>query len=79
MVDRAEQFLIDLGARQVRVRVHGAVARIEVLPEQFDLVVRNRERIVAEFRAAGFSYVALDLRGYRAGSMNETLDKSASR
>lgn len=79
MVDRAEQLLIDLGARQVRVRIHGTMARIEVLPEQFDLVVRNRERVVAECRAAGFSYVTLDLQGYRTGSMNETLGKSSSR
>ena len=74
MVGRAEQLLIDLGVRQARVRIHGNLARIEVLPEQFGLVMNNRERITAEFRAAGFAYVTLDLQGYRTGSMNETLE-----
>ena len=49
------------------------MARIEVAPERFDDVVRNRERIVEGFKGFGFTYVALDLQGYRTGSMNETL------
>lgn len=73
MVDRAEQLLLDLGLSQMRVRVHGGVARIEALPEQFPLVMQNRERLAAEFKKIGFSYAALDLQGYRTGSMNETL------
>jgi uncharacterized protein len=72
-VDRAEQFLLDLGLKQFRVRVHGNLARIEVLPEQLDLVVQNREKVAAECKAAGFAYVTLDLQGFRSGSMNETL------
>ena len=74
MVGRAEQLLLDLGVKQARVRIHGNLARIEVLPEQFGLVMNNRERITAECRAAGFAYVTLDLQGYRTGSMNETLE-----
>lgn len=78
MVDAAEQFLLDLGLTQVRVRVHGAqapVARIEVLPQEFDLLACAgvREQVDARLRALGFGYVALDLRGYRSGSMNAAL------
>ena len=77
MVDRAEQLLLDLGFRQVRVRIHGenAIARIEILPEEFErlFVSGHRERIVSTFRSIGFKYITLDLTGYRTGSMNETL------
>ncbi|RKJ81316.1 MULTISPECIES: ATP-dependent sacrificial sulfur transferase LarE [unclassified Pyramidobacter] len=73
MVERAEQLLLDLGLSQMRVRVHGDVARIEALPEQFPLIMQNRARLAAEFKKIGFSYAALDLQGYRTGSMNETL------
>lgn len=73
MVERAEQLLLELGLTQMRVRVHGDVARIEALPEQFALVMQNRERLAAEFKKIGFGYAALDLQGYRTGSMNETL------
>lgn len=73
MVDRAEQLLLDLGFHQERVRIHGMMARIEVLPDEFEKVLENRERIVREFKAAGFTYVTMDLQGYRMGSMNETL------
>lgn len=75
MVDRAEQLLLDMGLHQVRVRMHGSMARIEVMPEELSVLVReeNRSRIVSEFEKFGFSYVTLDLKGYRTGSMNETL------
>lgn len=113
MVEQAENFLLDMGFLQERVRVHGGgcqnvaavngsleagkqaadvndgpevrknipdvnsglVARIEVLPEQLQLVIENREKIAAEFKSIGFSYVSLDLQGYRTGSMNETLGR----
>ncbi len=75
MVDKAEQLLLDLGLKQVRVRIHGTVARIETMPEQFGLIMQNRERVAAEFKKYGFAYTALDLQGYRTGSMNETLEK----
>ncbi|MFS8501911.1 MAG: hypothetical protein FWJ59_08960, partial [Caldicoprobacter sp.] len=65
--------LIDLGFKQVRVRYHGNVARIEVNEDQFDkfLEKKTRETIYSRFREIGFLYVALDLKGYRTGSMNE--------
>ena len=76
MVDKAEQLLLDLGFHQVRVRIHGNIARIEVEPEEFEKVLQNRTEIVKKFRQYGFQYVSLDLLGYRMGSMNESLDKN---
>ena len=75
MVDKAEQLLLDLGFHQVRVRIHGMIARIEVMPDEFEKLIRkeNRERVVKEFKTYGFTYVTMDLSGYRTGSMNETL------
>lgn len=75
MVDRAEQLLIDLGFHQLRVRIHGNLARIELLPDQFDkfMAGETRSRVVEAFKEIGFAYVTLDLQGYRTGSMNETL------
>ena len=75
MVDKAEQLLIDSGFSQVRVRIHGKIARIEILPEEFSKIMEPeiREKIYTAFTNFGFSYTTLDLRGYRTGSMNETL------
>ena len=73
MVDKAEQLLLDLGFHQVRVRIHGMMARIEVEPGEFSKVLENREKITKEFKTYGFTYVTMDLTGYRTGSMNETL------
>ena len=74
-VDRAEQELLDLGFHQVRVRIHGdSLARIEVLPAEFPQLLDNAQRLVRDFKALGFSYVTMDLAGYRTGSMNETLE-----
>ena len=75
MVDKAEQLLWELGFKQFRVRVHGSLARVELLPEQLELAVAEpmRSTIYKGLKAAGFAYVALDLQGYRTGSMNETL------
>jgi len=76
MVDKAEQLLLDLGFHQLRVRIHGDIARIEIDPKEFDAFMRKeiREEVYNKFREYGFSYVALDIRGYRTGSMNETID-----
>jgi uncharacterized protein len=75
MVDHAEQYLLDLGFRQVRVRHHGDIARIEVSADErakfFDL--KTMDNISDRFKEIGFIYVSLDLKGYRTGSMNETL------
>lgn len=77
MVDRAEQLLLDLDFHQVRVRIHGKMARIEVLTEEFDRLIQKeiREKIVIEFKKYGFTYIAMDLTGYRTGSMNETMNE----
>lgn len=75
MVDRAEQRLLDMGFRQVRVRVHDTLARIEIEPSEFPKLLEGN--IAAELdrylRELGFAYVSLDLGGYRTGSMNRTL------
>lgn len=78
MVDRAEQLLLDMDFHQVRVRIHGRMARIEIEPEEFEKLLQeeNRNKIVEEFKKYGFSYITMDLMGYRTGSMNETLDFS---
>ena len=75
MVDQAEQLLLDLGFHQVRVRIHGTIARIELLPQEFEKLLSEdvRKTVCRRFKALGFSYVTLDLLGYRTGSMNETL------
>jgi uncharacterized protein len=72
-VGAAEAFLRTLGLRQLRVRHHGDVARIEVEPEHLAEVVGQRDRIVRRFKNLGYKYVTLDLAGFRSGSMNEVL------
>ena len=75
MVDRAEQLLLDLGFHQVRIRIHGTIARIELLPEEFPKILADdvRKNVYLQLKSFGFTYVTLDLLGYRTGSMNETL------
>lgn len=74
-VDKAEQFLIDLGFKQVRVRYHGDIARIEVYEEEIEKLIKQEMRriIYSKFKEIGFTYTALDLKGYRTGSMNEAI------
>jgi uncharacterized protein len=81
MVDEAEAYLHSLSFRQCRVRHHGPISRIEVeLPDMDRFRDRAlREGINAKLRQLGFSYVTLDLEGFRSGSMNETLPASVSR
>jgi uncharacterized protein len=73
MAETAEDHLKSLGLKQVRVRVHGGVARIEVPEDEMEKVLLSRERIAKELKNVGFKYVALDLQGFRSGSMNEVL------
>ena len=75
MVEQGEQLLFSLGFHQFRVRIHGTLARIELLPEEMDrlLTPKLRAEIAEKFRGFGFSYVTIDLQGYRTGSMNEGL------
>ena len=74
-IEAAEDVLRGLGLRQFRVRHHGDVARVEVDPRDFEELVRSplRETLVERIKAAGYLYVALDLQGYRTGSLNEGL------
>lgn len=73
MVDAAEQFLLEKNFKQFRVRIHGEIARIEILPAEFEKLLKLREEIISTLKSYGFKYVTLDLQGYRTGSMNETL------
>ena len=77
-VGRAEAALRRLGYRQCRVRYHGPVARIEVPPDEFGRLFEGeaRRQVVSELKRLGFSYVTLDLQGYRSGSMNEVLGRT---
>lgn len=83
MVEKAENILLECGFKQLRVRLHGGdhdndiIARIELLPDDFDRFLDKslREKIYADFKALGFSYTTLDLKGYRTGSMNENIAK----
>ncbi len=76
MVDAAEQFLLDLGFHQVRVRIHGMIARIEITASEFEKLFKEGccEAINQKLKGIGFTYVTLDLGGYRMGSMNDTLE-----
>ncbi|MCR5157253.1 MAG: ATP-dependent sacrificial sulfur transferase LarE [Butyrivibrio sp.] len=81
-VEKAENLLLELDFKQFRVRLHGeddrnAVARIELLPEDFERLMdlQLREKIYQSFKDFGFAYTALDLKGYRTGSLNETISK----
>ncbi|HEY7094984.1 MAG TPA: ATP-dependent sacrificial sulfur transferase LarE [Ktedonobacterales bacterium] len=78
-VGRAERALRTLGFRQARVRHHDDVARIEIDPAEFGRLLDDalRETIIRDVRAAGYTYVALDLQGYRSGSLNEALLRRA--
>jgi uncharacterized protein len=75
MVERSEEFLKKAGFRQVRVRHHGQIARVELPKVDLERALENdlRESIVGELKNIGFSYVTLDMEGYRTGSMNEIL------
>jgi uncharacterized protein len=73
-VAAAESFLRSLGYRGFRVRHHGDVARLEFPAEQLVGVLERRDEITAGVKAAGYQFVALDLDGYRLGSMNEVLN-----
>lgn len=75
MVERAEQQLYALGFSQVRVRVHGELARIEIGSEELERMMDKalRTAVSEALHACGFSYVVLDLEGYRSGSLNETI------
>lgn len=80
MVDAAEQFLLDAGFHQVRVRIHGDIARIEIGAEEFPKMLEGdfHAQVNERLKQIGFAYVTLDMGGYRMGSMNDKIVKSKS-
>jgi len=77
MVGEAEDYLYKLGLKQIRVRHHDSIARIEVSPEDIERLtsINLRKKIVKKLKEIGYRYITLDLQGYRTGSMNEVLKK----
>jgi len=77
MVDKAEQYLMDIGFKQIRVRHHGDIARIEVGTEERRKFFKDEilDKVYSKFKEIGFMYTALDLKGYRTGSLNEVIIK----
>jgi uncharacterized protein len=76
-IEKAENVLREFGFRQIRVRAHGELARIEIAPDELPRALQAEiaEAIAARVRNAGFTYVTLDLDGYRQGSLNVALKK----
>jgi uncharacterized protein len=71
MIEQAEDFIHDMGFSQFRVRLHSKIARIELVADEFEKAMSIREKIVEVLKSYGFSYITLDLKGYRSGSMDE--------
>lgn len=69
-VEKAEDFFLAVGFRQIRVRVHGNLSRVEVLPSEMEKALLMRFEITDKLKALGFDYVTLDLNGFQSGSMN---------
>ena len=76
-VNKAETFIKKFGIRELRVRNHSDLARIEIHPEDFPRLMDNhaRQEIVEYLKSLGFRYIAIDLQGFRSGSSNEHLSK----
>jgi uncharacterized protein len=71
MIEDAEDIFFDLGFENFRVRVHGDIARIEVLPGDFEKILKTRNFIIEQFKNIGFGYICLDIEGFRSGSLDE--------
>jgi uncharacterized protein len=80
-VAQAEEYLRKLGFTQVRVRHHGQIARIEIEPPEFPKITEKkvREAVIKNFKKFGYIYIALDLAGFRSGSMNEPLNLASGK
>ena len=78
-VEKAEDFLYDLGLRVLRVRHHGDIARIEIPQEELAALLKKRKKISDKFHRLGFLYVALDLDGFKSGSLNAVLESQTPR
>jgi uncharacterized protein len=77
-VEAAEAYLYEQGFRQVRVRHYGDTARIEVFPDEIGLLLADREQVARRLKSLGFTYVTVDMEGYRSGSMDEALPGEAN-
>jgi len=78
MIEGSEDCIREFGVKQVRVRHYGDTARIEVNPDDMEILIKkaNREKIVSRLNQIGYTYVSLDLKGYRTGSMDEKEESS---
>jgi len=74
-VEKAEDYLFELGVKTCRVRYHGDLARIEVLPEDFGLIIEHRKEISDYLRSLGFRFISLDIEGFRSGSLSTPTNK----
>jgi len=77
-IGEAERYLRSLGIRQVRVRTHGDIARIEVEPPDMERIVARAAEVSERLKSLGYLYVSLDLTGYRSGSMNRSLQTGSN-
>ena len=75
-VEQAEAAVRQLGFHELRVRHHDQVARVEIPPADFQTAIEQSQAIVEAIKATGYNYVALDLAGFRSGSMNDVLADS---
>jgi len=75
-IDEAENYLFKLGFTNIRVRYHNKVARIETEPFELQKVIELRSKIAKFFKKLGFVYTAVDLEGYRSGSLNSLIDRN---
>ncbi len=73
IIEKGEEILREMGFSRFRFRIHGDIARIELMPEGFDLALASRDEIVAAVKRLGLSYATLDLAGFRSGSMDEVV------
>ena len=69
-VERAEKVLSDAGFTQFRVRHHGTIARLELLPSEFDTALMQREQLIQDIKACGYEFAVIDLAGFKSGSLN---------
>ena len=72
-IEKGEQFLREIGIKQVRLRHHGDIARIEAGREDIPVLLDNREGLVDKLKGLGYKYITVDLEGFRSGSLNEVL------
>lgn len=79
-IEKGEEFLRGLGLREIRLRDHGDMARIEVNPKEIRILAKKdiRKKVISSLKRLGYIYISLDLEGYRSGSMDEALTPTKS-